>query len=193
MQPRSDLKLTFVGIGETGKSAIVIRALKEYFLEEYDSTIEDSYLLDVQFNNKIHTVDVLDTAGQEEYSAMRDQYMRTSECFILVYSITSRKSFDAIADFYFHILRVKDLDKFPMILVGNKCDLEIFREVSYEEGIELAEVLDCPFFETSPKDNININEIFVQSIQSRLAYIQETNAPQRPKKSRRFSFFKSKK
>ena len=75
-------------------------------------------------------LDVLDTAGQEEYSAMREQYMRTGEGFLLVYSITSRQSFEEILTFQQQILRVKDRDYFPIIIVGNKCDLDMEREVS---------------------------------------------------------------
>lgn len=75
-------------------------------------------------------LDVLDTAGQEEYSAMREQYMRTGEGFLLVYSITSRQSFEEILTFQQQILRVKDKDYFPIIIVGNKCDLDAERQVS---------------------------------------------------------------
>jgi hypothetical protein len=75
---------------------------------------------------------VLDTAGQEEYSAMREQYMRTGEGFLLVYSITSRQSFEEIVTFQQQILRVKDKDYFPIIVVGNKCDLDGERQVSTE-------------------------------------------------------------
>jgi GTPase KRas protein len=63
---------------------------------------------------------------------MREQYMRTGEGFLLVYSITSRQSFEEILTFQQQILRVKDKDYFPMIVVGNKCDLESEREVSTE-------------------------------------------------------------
>lgn len=63
---------------------------------------------------------------------MREQYMRTGEGFLLVYSITSRQSFEEIITFQQQILRVKDKDYFPMIVVGNKCDLESEREVSTE-------------------------------------------------------------
>jgi small GTP-binding protein len=73
---------------------------------------------------------VLDTAGQEEYSAMREQYMRTGEGFLLVYSITDRQSYEEIMTFQQQILRVKDKDYFPMIVVGNKCDLDGERQVS---------------------------------------------------------------
>uniref|UniRef100_A0A8C8DDD0 RAS related 2 n=1 Tax=Oryzias sinensis TaxID=183150 RepID=A0A8C8DDD0_9TELE len=71
---------------------------------------------------------VLDTAGQEEFGAMREQYMRTGEGFLLVFSVTDRGSFEEIYKFQRQILRVKDRDEFPMILVGNKADLEIQRQ-----------------------------------------------------------------
>jgi GTPase KRas protein len=61
---------------------------------------------------------------------MREQYMRTGEGFLLVYSITSRQSFEEITTFQQQILRVKDKDYFPMVVVGNKCDLEGERDVS---------------------------------------------------------------
>jgi GTPase KRas len=90
----------------------------------------DSYRKQCVIDEEVALLDVLDTAGQEEYSAMREQYMRTGEGFLLVYSITSRQSFEEIMTFQQQILRVKDKDYFPIIVVGNKCDLEGDRQVS---------------------------------------------------------------
>lgn len=90
----------------------------------------DSYRKQCVIDDEVALLDVLDTAGQEEYSAMREQYMRTGEGFLLVYSITSRQSFEEITTFQQQILRVKDKDYFPMVVVGNKCDLEGDREVT---------------------------------------------------------------
>jgi small GTP-binding protein len=73
---------------------------------------------------------VLDTAGQEEFSAMREQYMRSGEGFLLVFAVTDKASFDEMYKFHRQILRVKDRDEFPMLLVGNKADLEHQRLVS---------------------------------------------------------------
>jgi len=81
-------------------------------------------------DDEVALLDVLDTAGQEEYSAMREQYMRTGEGFLLVYSITSRSSFEEISTFQQQILRVKDRDSYPIIVVANKADLEHERQVS---------------------------------------------------------------
>lgn len=76
---------------------------------------------------------------------MREQYMRNGEGFLLVYSITSRMSFEEINTFYQQIRRVKDRDFFPMVLIANKCDLEHDRQVSsqgtiYKSSIEEDEV-----------------------------------------------------
>jgi GTPase SAR1 family protein len=77
-------------------------------------------------------IDVLDTAGQEEYSAMREQYIRTGEGFLIVYSITSRDSFEETKVFQKQILEVKKKQSWPMILIGNKTDLSGERVVTTE-------------------------------------------------------------
>jgi GTPase KRas protein len=92
----------------------------------------DSYRKQCIVDDEVALLDVLDTAGQEEYSAMREQYMRTGEGFLLVYSITSRESFEEIRTFQQQILRVKDKDVFPMVVVGNKLDLAHERKVAVE-------------------------------------------------------------
>lgn len=85
---------------------------------------------------------VLDTAGQEEFSAMREQYMRSGEGFLLVFSVTDRNSFEEIYKFHRQILRVKDRDEFPMLMVGNKADLEHQRQVNILSKIKLTQGAD---------------------------------------------------
>jgi len=155
-----EYKLVVVGGGGVGKSALTIQLIQNHFLDEYDPTIEDSYRKQVTIDDETCLLDILDTAGQEEYSAMRDQYMRTGQGFLLVYAITSRSSFDEINNFRDQILRVKDKDKVPMLLVGNKCDLESERQVTTPEGGNLAAKFGCPFNESSAKQRINVEESF---------------------------------
>ncbi len=143
-----EYKLVVVGGGGVGKSCLTIQLIQSHFVDEYDPTIEglhrqpfrrpiaacssriDSYRKQCVIDEEVALLDVLDTAGQEEYSAMREQYMRTGEGFLLVYSITSRQSFEEMLTFQQQILRVKDKDYFPIIIVGNKCDLNQERQVS---------------------------------------------------------------
>jgi len=156
----TEYKLVIVGGGGVGKSALTIQLIQNHFIDEYDPTIEDSYRKQVTIDNETCLLDILDTAGQEEYSAMRDQYMRTGQGFLCVFAITSRSSFDEITSFREQILRVKDQDKVPMVLSGNKCDLESERQVTTAEGQDLAKSFACPFFETSAKARINVEEAF---------------------------------
>lgn len=101
-------------------------------------------------------LDILDTAGQEEY--MRDNYYRLGEGFLIVYSITMRDTFSDVNRFHDHILSVKGVEDVPLIVVGSKCDLDGDREVPHSEGNTLAEKFDVPFFETSAKTRVNVDE-----------------------------------
>merc|ERR1712000_726770 len=153
----TEYKLVIVGGGGVGKSALTIQLIQNHFIDEYDPTIEDSYRKQVTIDDETCLLDILDTAGQEEYSAMRDQYMRTGQGFLCTYAITSRSSFDEITSFREQILRVKDEDQVPMVLIGNKCDLE-------EERQDLAKSFGCPIFETSAKARINVEPAFYQLV-----------------------------
>lgn len=103
---------------------------------------------------------VLDTAGQEEFSAMREQYMRSGEGFLLVYSLTDHSSFEEIPKFQKQILRVKDRDEFPMLMVGNKSDMESNRRVSLEEAQMMSRQLGIPYIECSAKLRVNVDQAF---------------------------------
>ncbi|QLL32823.1 hypothetical protein HG536_0D03450 [Torulaspora globosa] len=155
-----EYKLVVVGGGGVGKSALTIQLIQSHFVDEYDPTIEDSYRKQVVIDDKVTILDILDTAGQEEYSAMREQYMRTGEGFLLVYSVTSRTSFDELMTYYQQIQRVKDVDYVPVVVVGNKSDLEEERQVAYEDGLNMAKQINAPFLETSAKQAINVDEAF---------------------------------
>jgi len=173
-----EYKLVVVGGGGVGKSCLTIQLIQSHFVDEYDPTIEDSYRKQCVIDDEVALLDVLDTAGQEEYSAMREQYMRTGEGFLLVYSINSRQSFDEIMVFQQQILRVKDKDYFPIIVVGNKSDLELEggREVSKQEGEALARQFNCKFIETSAKLRINVDEAFHNIVREIRRYNKEMSS-----------------
>ncbi|OAF67731.1 Ras-like protein [Intoshia linei] len=145
--------------GAVGKSALTIQLLKNEFVEEYDPTIEDSYRKDAIIDNKECILDILDTAGQEEYSAMRDTYMRTGQGFLCVFAVDDIKSFQDISDFRNQIVRVKDTDDVPMILVGNKIDLES-RNIDNDKGEKLADLFGMKYIPTSAKTGENVHEAF---------------------------------
>ncbi|OWB86960.1 hypothetical protein B5S33_g5688 [[Candida] boidinii] len=157
-----EFRLVVVGPPVVGKSALTIRLTQSEFANEYDPTIEDSYRHYCDIDSNPVSLDILDTAGQEEYSSMRDLYMKTGEGFLLVFSLTDRNTFEEISNFYNQIMRVKgETTSFvPSILVGNKSDLIDERQVGKEEAINLAKQIGSAYIETSAKSGVNVTEAF---------------------------------
>ncbi|EJW86162.1 hypothetical protein WUBG_02927 [Wuchereria bancrofti] len=154
------LRLVVVGGGGVGKSALTIQFVQRHFVMDYDPTIEDSYTKQCFIDDDVCKLEVLDTAGQEEFSTMREQYLRSGNGFLLVFSVTDRNSFEEAIRLYKLILRVKDRDEFPIILVGNKADLDSDRLISRQEAEELARRLRVPYVECSAKHRMNVDESF---------------------------------
>ena len=166
-------KVVMLGSGAVGKSAITVQMVSGHFLSSYDPTIEDSYRTTINVNNQDIILNILDTAGQEEFYALRDQYMRSGDGYIIVFSITSVTSFlevNAIKEQLNIVLDVDDNTLIPIILVGNKCDLEEYRQVQSSDAQRLAEEWKVKYFETSAKNKTNINRIFEE-----LVYLIEAN------------------
>lgn len=161
----AEYRIVVVGAGGVGKSALTVRFIQGNFVEKYDPTIEDSYRKLVEVDGTACMLDIMDTAGQEEYSALRDQYMKTGQGFVLAYSITTTTSFEAATKLRTQILRIKeDNQDIPIMLVGNKLDLEDERQVTTEMGRNLAAKFSCGFLEASAKTNTNVKEIFFELV-----------------------------
>jgi len=157
-----EVKLVVVGSGGVGKSSLTLQFVHNCFPEDYDPTIEDNFRKQAVVDEGCQMLDILDTAGQEEFNCMKDQWIRGGEGFLVVYSVDDRKSFEDVSEHREFIMKVKDSVKGPIVLVGNKCDLsEHERRVSYFEGKQLAESLGIHcFFEASAKNKINVEECF---------------------------------
>ncbi|CAF1075573.1 unnamed protein product [Didymodactylos carnosus] len=161
-QEKTTYKIIVLGSGGVGKSAITIQFVKSYFYADYDPTIEDSYVKQCLVDNQIANLEILDSAGQEEFKPMRDQYMRIGEGFLLVFSLTDRSSLDETYKFHRDILRIKDCDNVSMILIGNKQDCS--RQISLEQCQQAARYMQIPYYETSAKQRYNIDEVFIELI-----------------------------
>ncbi|CAH2244928.1 jg12031 [Pararge aegeria aegeria] len=143
-------KIVVLGDGGVGKSAVTLQFVSHSFLDYHDPTIEDSYQQQAVIDGEPALLDILDTAGQVEFTAMREQYMRCGEGFMLCYSVTDRRSFRAAGEYKRLLAQARPTERLPLVLVGNKLDLAPrFRQVTTEEGKSLATQLGCPFFETS--------------------------------------------
>lgn len=156
-----EYKVAILGAGGVGKSALTSQYVQGVFLEEYDPTIEDSYRKQTVLDDRSYSLEILDTAGIEQFTAMRELYIRNSEGFVLAYSITDRNSFEELRSLRDQVVRLKDNFSVPIVLVGNKCDLAAERAVSLAEAqLQAKQWGNTSFFETSAKDCLNINEAF---------------------------------
>ncbi|KAF9585817.1 Ras- protein Rap-1b, partial [Lunasporangiospora selenospora] len=156
-----EYRLVVLGSGGVGKSALTVQFVQSVFVERYDPTIEDSYRKQVEVDTQQCMLEILDTAGTEQFTAMRDLYMRNGQGFILVYSIIAAATFEELRDLRQQICNIKDSRNVPIVLVGNKCDLEEERRVSYEMGERLAESwASAKFFETSARTRIRVDDVF---------------------------------
>merc|ERR1712168_1700335 len=149
------------GGGGGGKSALTLQYVQHNFIDYHDPTIEDAYQQRTVIDAEPCLLDILDTAGQVEFTAMREQYMRCGEGFIICYSITDRHSFNEAVEYRNLIAKVRASEEVPVILVANKVDLEqTKRVVDVREGEALAEKFNCPFYETSAAHRRHVDDVF---------------------------------
>ena len=193
-EPYQECKICVFGYAGVGKSALTIRLVTDNFLDEYDPTIEDSYRKPISINDDGKQVDVLldilDTAGREEYAPVNPWHLRESHGCLIVYDITSRVTFEEIAVMRNKILAFEqdndhDDNTFPMTIVGNKCDLDKQRQVTKEEGAKYAQECGVPFYETSAKTKINNEECFHQVVRDVLQ-IRRQQAEATPHKKKNY-------
>ncbi len=152
------IKVLTLGNGDVGKSSFITRYTEDKFLETYLLTTGfDVKTKDIVLNDKKYKIALYDTAGQERYRAMAYNVIKNADGIILMFSVTSQSSFDSISEWMKNIRNMKPKE-FPVILLGNKIDLEENRVISKKEGEELAQKYELSFYETSNKTGENIEK-----------------------------------
>ncbi len=168
MPVKPEYKVTLLGAGGVGKSALTLRIISGVFTPTYNPTVEDYYRHDTMVDGVGPCiVEILDTAGTEQFASMKQLYMSNCRSFALVYSVDDRASFDETIELYHQIVSMASSpNDVTVILVGNKCDLEDCREVEMSEGQQAAKSImnNCPFIETSAKDGANVQTFFVKLV-----------------------------
>ena len=125
-----EYKVVVLGSGGVGKSALTVQFVTGKFAEKYDPTIEDFYRKEITIDDQPAVLEILDTAGTEQFASMRDLYIRNGHGFILVYSVTNEQSFQEVQLLRNQIHRVKQSDRVPIVVCGNKIDLgEVFLRI----------------------------------------------------------------
>ena len=157
-------KLILIGDSCVGKSNILSKYLKNEFDPNSRATVGVEFgTKNILINNKKIKIQIWDTAGQERYRSITSAYYKGAKGALIVYDITRRTSFDNI-DKWISDLKLNGDKNICIIILGNKSDLADKRQVSTEEGRELAEKYEMKFYETSAKIGENVNDIFYDSV-----------------------------
>lgn len=161
----SDYKIVVLGAGGVGKSSVTVQFVQGVYVESYDPTIEDSYRKQIEVDGRACDLEILDTAGVAQFTAMRELYIKSGKGFLLVYSVTDENSLKELLALREQVLRIKDADNVPMVLIGNKCDLDDERVLSIDDGIKVSQQWGLvPFYETSAMYKTNVDEAFVDVV-----------------------------
>jgi len=159
MAPKSR-KIAIMGYRSVGKSSLTIQYVEQKFVDSYDPTIENTFVTTASIRGQPYSLKLVDTAGQDEYSIFPTQYTMDIHGYCLVYSINSMKSFDVVKVIYEKLLDLTGNANLPILLVGNKNDLQMERVVPTEEGRKLAAHMKASFIEVSARQHSAVKDLF---------------------------------
>eukprot|EP01084_Bolivina_argentea_P159079 277073_1 len=155
------LKVVVVGFKATGKSSIVSRLVSGNYSNEYEPTVfKNRYRKSSNVNNEAIDLEIIDTSGQNEYKSQQEETFISGDIFVIVYSINDLESFEYAITVRNHIFDIRHKNPFPLLLVGNKFDMNECVKIITDKGQQLAKQWNCGFLETSAKNNINIDQLF---------------------------------
>ncbi|GAA5943782.1 hypothetical protein JCM10213_007716 [Rhodosporidiobolus nylandii] len=157
-------KVALLGSRSVGKSSLTVQFVDSHFVDSYYPTIENTFQKIVKYKGQEYALDIIDTAGQDEFSILSSRHAVGLHGWVLVYSVTSRASFEMCATIREKILDFTGRTHVPMVLAANKIDLPVQRQVTREEGAALAKEWGAAFIETSARTAENVPNIFAQVV-----------------------------
>ncbi|TDL29524.1 hypothetical protein BD410DRAFT_736491 [Rickenella mellea] len=156
-------KIAVLGSRSVGKSSLVIQFVEDHFVDAYYPTIESTFSKGINYKGVEYDCDIIDTAGQDEYSIINSKHAIGIHGYVLVYSVASRNSFDMVQIIYDKIVSYCGTQSIPCVIVGAKTDLPkspTLRQVPEPVAKEFAESIGASSIETSAKQNVNVGKVF---------------------------------
>lgn len=175
--PPKQRKIAIVGSRSVGKSSLTVQFVDGHFVESYYPTIENTFSKVIKHKGQEYATEIIDTAGQDEYSILNSKHFIGIHGYILVYSVASYQSFEMVQVIRDKILNHLGTDWVPVVIVGNKSDLRPEqRQVTAEDGKALAEKYQCAWTEASARYNENVTKAFELMI-GQIEKAQNPNEP----------------
>ena len=167
------IKIMVLGNSAVGKTSFILKYTENTFQEVHLSTMGIDYKeKHIIIEGKKYRLSVYDTTGQERYKSLAFSLIKNTDGIILIYDVTNESSFKAVPD-WIQSAREKKGENYPMIILGNKIDLEDERKVKTEDGEELAQKYGLDFYEISNKENVNIENAILTLVKKILVYIEQ--------------------
>lgn len=157
-------KVVVVGDGGVGKTSMIVRYTSDKFTLGYEPTLINNCTAQVPLpDGTSMEIDIADTAGQEDYRALRDKFIAEGDAFLVVFSVSASPSLQAAENLLEEIQIIRDGEELKFVLAGNKCDIDQSeRQVVNADAVALAQRFGGTFIETSAKTNVGINDVFAQ-------------------------------
>ena len=174
--------VAIMGPAAVGKSCITLRYVLREFVNEYNNALEDKFTKFDNIDGRMCKVEILDTSGEDEFIPLRTLWIKAREGFLFVYSVDNRKTMEDLDHFHRLYLMTYPNKDVPLILVANKIDLALKREINTEEGMTLATKYGAEYFEISAKTGHNVDNAFACLIR-KLRIKRETKKPAPNEKS----------
>ena len=164
LKKTEDFTIVVLGKGTVGKTSLIFQYIKKSCPTDHDPTVEDSYTTQIKtYTGEERQFKILDTAGEDDYQTMIDEWIKAANGFLLLFAINDKESFEALKA---KVVRIQKNNKgdLPIILVGNKCDLESSREVEKQSAMDYAKTIGAKYYETSALNdrNGNVKIVFQQ-------------------------------
>ena len=157
---KNDIGILILGNANVGKTSFISRFVQDKFITTYSSTQELSpsfITTNIDIKGQKYKIKFLDSTAAEKYIPALKQYIQKIDCFIFMYDITNKKSFEDIEKWIKIVTDVKEKQNIAMILLGNKRDLKLERQIEEQDAEEFARKMEVSFLETSNKDNNDDN------------------------------------
>ncbi|EOA89339.1 uncharacterized protein SETTUDRAFT_147736 [Exserohilum turcica Et28A] len=161
MAPPKQRKIAIVGSRAVGKSSMTVQFVDGHFVDSYYPTIENTFSKMIKYKNQDYATEIIDTAGQDEYSILNSKHFIGIHGYMIVYSVASKQSFEMARIIRDKILNHLAVEWVPLVIVGNKSDLRPEqRQVTPEDGRALAAEFKCAWTEASARYNENVQKAF---------------------------------
>ncbi|XP_063045642.1 ras-like protein family member 12 [Engraulis encrasicolus] len=175
----AEINLAVLGVAGSGKSALIVKFLTRRFITEYDPNLEDTYASEEVVDQQPVLIKVMDTADQDG-PVNPERYLCWAHAYLVVYSIEDQSSFQG-CQAYLNTLTQSSRPDAPVLLLGNKMDMDRYRQVSKCEGAALAARFGCVFFEVSAcLDFLSVQHVFHEAVREVRSREAMRSLPVRP-------------